>query len=926
LSGSGTTNKIAKWTGSTALGNSFYLLEDTNNITLSGVGGVYGDFGNNGGDLTFNAALNASDYYTGLEGYGGYFHFQNDTGALTFTNFTGGNDAGGILSAPITGFSSLQNGNFGIGLNNPSYTLDVAGSGHLSGAYYDASNASGTSGQVLSSTGTSTKWITSGGGGGSASGTAGAIQFSGGSGAFNADQNKLVFDNTNKRLGVGTTSPIAALTASSTGQVDALYVRGTTTLMSTTIHAGMSTCGSGGLFQLGLQGIEYCGTDNTDAGGAQLLVENTSSGTNAWGGVTINNNLGDSSLTHFFGMFLNSSNYNSTFFGNAIGVPNMAIIQNTDGPLSFFASTSTSPGYINWFTGGTATTNERMRLTNSGFLGLGTTTPNGYLTLHMDASSTANSALYTLGSSNPTLQLSQKPLTSPSANGTYLALNAPSSFSGSYLDFQKNGTSQMKFDTTNGLNIVNGLAVGANAYRNANSGSALSFSGNNLGAAAEFTFGTQSNNRAWTSGVGQTILLANNFSGIMAWNQTSGSGTFNEFEVQGPTITQTGTATGTVRGIYVNTYITTAADYRAFETSSTVVTLSTSSPVSGVTNFGYNVLLNPFTYTSASASQVTLTNASTLNVAPPSGTTASTTITSSTGITIKSVALTNVTNGYGLYVNAPTSATNNYAAAFIGGNVGIGTSSPSSALTVAGGSLLVQFPNTTLASFINTQAHGSAAGAGMIGGSDSGAAMSSGDRLGFLLFTGAKDNSHNLGNAAGVIGFASENWTSTSTGAELSFAVTPNSSTSRGEVARITNDGRLGIGSGTPTSVLSIKGIAGIPIFTVASSTNSPIFKITANGHTSWGGETPTVSSCGSSPSISGNDVTGRVLVGSGVVTSCTVTFARAYTNTPVCFAEAENSALAVAASSTPTSVVVTTASTIGSGSVIYKCEGISEP
>jgi len=43
------------------------------------------------------------------------------------------------------------------------------------------------------------------------------------------------------------------------------------------------------------------------------------------------------------------------------------------------------------------------------------------------------------------------------------------------------------------------------------------------------------------------------------------------------------------------------------------------------------------------------------------------------------------TNGYGLRVNAPIGATNNYAASFMGGNVGIGTTSPTTTLEIASG-------------------------------------------------------------------------------------------------------------------------------------------------------------------------------------------------------------------------------------------------
>jgi hypothetical protein len=46
-------------------------------------------------------------------------------------------------------------------------------------------------------------------------------------------------------------------------------------------------------------------------------------------------------------------------------------------------------------------------------------------------------------------------------------------------------------------------------------------------------------------------------------------------------------------------------------------------------------------------------------------------------------------NAYGLAVNAPTGGTNNYAASFTGGNVGIGTLSPANKLHVSGGNLQV---------------------------------------------------------------------------------------------------------------------------------------------------------------------------------------------------------------------------------------------
>ncbi|MGE3610778.1 MAG: tail fiber domain-containing protein [Bacteriovoracaceae bacterium] len=91
-----------------------------------------------------------------------------------------------------------------------------------------------------------------------------------------------------------------------------------------------------------------------------------------------------------------------------------------------------------------------------------------------------------------------------------------------------------------------------------------------------------------------------------------------------------------------------------------------------------NALASP---TLAASNATTYTNAANLAISPPTAG-SNVTLTSSSAILIATAALTNTTNGYGLYVNAPSGATNNYAAAFMGGNVGIGTNAPTVALQV----------------------------------------------------------------------------------------------------------------------------------------------------------------------------------------------------------------------------------------------------
>jgi hypothetical protein len=80
---------------------------------------------------------------------------------------------------------------------------------------------------------------------------------------------------------------------------------------------------------------------------------------------------------------------------------------------------------------------------------------------------------------------------------------------------------------------------------------------------------------------------------------------------------------------------------------------------------------------------VTTTNAYTLNILGPAKPGTNETFTNSTALNVASAALSNTTTGYGLQVAAPTGATSNYAAAFTGGNVGIGTTNPGGDLTGA---------------------------------------------------------------------------------------------------------------------------------------------------------------------------------------------------------------------------------------------------
>ncbi len=86
----------------------------------------------------------------------------------------------------------------------------------------------------------------------------------------------------------------------------------------------------------------------------------------------------------------------------------------------------------------------------------------------------------------------------------------------------------------------------------------------------------------------------------------------------------------------------------------------------------------------ATTGTLTITDAATQAItgAPVKGSNVA--ITNTHALLIQSGATSTATNSYGLTVNAQTGATNNYTAVFLGGNVGIGTTAPTSDLSFGG--------------------------------------------------------------------------------------------------------------------------------------------------------------------------------------------------------------------------------------------------
>lgn len=184
-------------------------------------------------------------------------------------------------------------------------------------------------------------------------------------------------------VGIGTSSPM-----------NTLSVVGSEAHYGAYAHFGLAAPLSQCNTALGASScLELVGSDNT-TGGVGIYEANTNSGTSAYGGYVLTNNLTGNATTNYSGLFLNSSTYSDTTFGTLEAVPNLLQLGNSMGPVSIqsFAPTQAA-SYVNFFAGSTtpgagpAASGEGMRLTSTG-LGIGTTSP--YATLSIGAAAQTN--------------------------------------------------------------------------------------------------------------------------------------------------------------------------------------------------------------------------------------------------------------------------------------------------------------------------------------------------------------------------------------------------------------------------------------------------------------------------------------------------------------------------------------------------------
>lgn len=80
-----------------------------------------------------------------------------------------------------------------------------------------------------------------------------------------------------------------------------------------------------------------------------------------------------------------------------------------------------------------------------------------------------------------------------------------------------------------------------------------------------------------------------------------------------------------------------------------------------------------------------------------------------------------------------------------------------------------------------------------------------------------------------------------------------------------------------------------------------------ASGALVTSGSSPVLSACGTSPTIRGNNFGGIITAGTGLVSSCTLTFVPAFATAPSCVASNVSTKDSLGAATTTTTVIIST-------------------
>jgi len=776
-------------------------------------------------------------------------------------------------------------GNVGINTTTPGRTLVVVGDMRATAILYDSTNSAGTNGMVLQTSGTAYTWVATS-----------TLGISGGSGVSGGTVGKVAVFTSATTLSTG--DLLDNLTVSgvnATSSTVNFNIQGTTTLDPFNVSSSSGTSilrvTSGGNVGIG-----------TTSPGAILAIQGTGTGVTNFGQLNGNSNtsgisftagssaqvstgnysiLGDTTNTYVNApsasgsilfrianvdkmTLLNTGNVgigtttppqvlytigNVGFSGalmpaNLAGSSGQVLVSQGANTAPVWQSTSTVVGGLAYVQGGNAfaatgnlgltdnntlniLTNNTARITilGGGNVGIGSTTPSAVLAVKgtgtvdpFDVSSSSNSSILRvtsggnvgIGITNPAYKLE--------VNGDILT-------DGGIVHLDSLNPAFWTIGKTGGIISVTGLNNAGNQFQVSDS----------LNGIIDLSVGFDTHR----VGIGTVTPVA-------------------ALQVTGAAVNDSGSSLNVSRGFYISPNPTNAAntllstDYRGLEVAGYTLQLASTTAISQT----YSALFNqPIVNTTTIATLAGASNVY-INGAPKS--TSNLTITSSTALSIIGGTVSSTTNAIGLYVTAPTGATNNYAALFNGGNVGIGTTSPTALLSLQGtGGSTTDLFNVASSTGVSQFIVKSSGAVGVGTGTPSNLGINLGNNYldvhnnstaGGLLYLTSNNTTVGGGQYNGGVIFGSTAVTfADQASAEILNRVTTSSGTySIGDLEFFTNpgggvplqrmtidqSGNVGIGSTSPTALLALQGTAGstTDLFRIASSTNVVALSVGFNG------------------------------------------------------------------------------------------------
>lgn len=644
---------------------------------------------------------------------------------------------------------------------------------------------------------------------------------------------------------------------------------------------------------------------------------------------------------------------------------NSSYLINPSNNINFVLATTTTKSFFQWLTGGYSSSAIKMVLTQIGNLGIGTTTPWKLLSVGTNNSGTFAISTSTGGCAQFSSlgELFSTGTNCGTGSGGVTAVTAT-------LPLLSSGGTTPNISTLFSTTTNTGLAQG-NVYVGSSGIFQTSASSSIFGYIPEqpltFTFplsrstNTISNNYSTTTNTG--LLQGFRYIGSGGIDQIAASSSLNlpNTALQNSSVTVNGTAIALGASGTVTANTTNALTFNnsgSGAVSGTTFNGATPQTISYNT-IGAQVAGTYVTAVNGTANQITSSGGTSPTLSLPSlvifpsnatSTLFSTTYGSTTNafagtFTLPSLAtpagsfLAVNTVGQVIATTTPTgsaaltgttgqvayfSGTNNAvgtSSIFIlpSGNIGIGTTTPSDTLDIVGSkvNIINSIGGIQLAV---TRYSNNANGNSIFQNKSRGTAITplavqSGDLIGQNMFSGYDGTvgSSLFTSAAAIMAVVSGTVSSGVVPANLTFS-TANTAGTLTEAMRITNAGIIGIGSTTPWATLSVVGTSTAPVFAVSTSTSAnvlPNFEIDSSGHLLTSGAPPVISACGINPSFVGkaNDSDMTINIGSGVITSCTITFSASYPalSTVGCSLNQIGGTFAtsIESSSTPTAVII---------------------